>query len=408
MEVDGVMESQEVREPYNFEREYEDLLRRKPAIAGFKECKLSALPVDHPMRDLRNVEAYIEKSWADTYKDEKNKPIDRFCYSAGYLQWLLSSPPGVHDRIHVIINPSNNDIIGLAYGVPRNIRSDNSTFQTVIATGLSVSPAYKGIGVAQLMNVHSKNIIFRQNGNNPYFAWWDDALNRNGHSLEIFRQHDPTFDFIGKFPLLAKFFDFETAFSVLALPYYQKALMRIMFRGRKDGKSLVKPMSETEAEKFYDIFLRAPNEKKAIERRWSKEGFVKEATFKNPYDGDPFKPMYFAFYKNSDIVGGILGYRIPVTQVKRADFMFTDHLFYRDALSMAERKGFLQSTETIAKEQYGVFGSLYLGGFDNSEVFKSLNHLPTFPRVRSLVMGLSSPSGLSRIFKPGDVFIDHH
>jgi len=403
-----VTESPKTGKTFNFEKELEDLLRRKPVLSGFRMVKLSGVSAEHPIRDLRNIEAYIEESWAKTYRYKNGKPISRFYYSAGYLQWLLSSPPDAYEQINLIVDSSNEEVVGLAYGVPRKIRFIDSTFQTVIVTGLSVSPAYTGIGVAQLLNVLSKNEIFTQNGNNPYFIWWDDGLNLNGHSLEIFRRRDPTVEFIGKFPMLAKFFDCDIAFSVLALPFYEKPVIKMLSRKRPANTGLVKPMSATDAEKFYDILLKNPNGKKKLERRWALEGFIKEATFKNPYDRDRFTPMYFAFYKNADIVGGILGYRIPVRELNTADFMFSDHLFYKDGLSMAEKKGFIWSSEKIAIEQYGVFGSLYLGGFDNTDVFKSLYYMPTYPRIRSLVFGISSPSGLGCRLEPRDIFIDHH
>ena len=395
------------KDQLNYEILYDKLLKKHPELDEYEASRLKDLPADHYFRDLKNVAEHIETCWSYTYSEDIKNKKSRFIYSAGYLGWLLSSPSEGFENIMVVTQKTTGRVAGSALMIPRTIRFGQTEFKSGILTGLSVHPDHTGRGIAQLCHIERERLLQSTNENTPVVIWWDAINSEKWHSLGIFKKKQYQIDFIGKYPLLVRFFDYKTTIETVYVPAYEKPLLRLIARIKPARSDMVEQMTPDNAEQFYDKFLFPINEKKFLERRWTKEGFIHDAAFVNPYDNDDFAPLYFAFKKNSEVVGGFLGFRTLSSQIKASKVLFTDHVFFDEALSMKERKTLIKGVETIAYLDYGVFGCMCVGGFENEDVFKKMGYIPTYPNIRYLVLGISSPFEFNRIPAMNEVFIDH-
>lgn len=389
----------------DFNQSLDALMKKHPELDKFTLGRISDLSSDNTSRDIQNIADHVDASWSSTYQVDGKIANSRFIYTAGYLDWILGSGQGHEEKVFTVMDDDN--IAGLAFFVPRTVKFEDDTFDSGILTGISINPSYSGQGVMQLLTLYMKDQIFKDNGDKPYFIWWDNINDKKGHSLTVFKEKDPTLDFVGAYPLLYKMFDSSTATDVLDIPFYEKPLVKLLSGVKHSIRANVRPMDEDLASEGYDKLLASPDSSRRLQRVFSKSEFVRQATYQNDRQNDDFSPIHLAYTTDSGVQAMLLGYRIPVKQKGTGKFMFVDNLISNDHLSNSELRRFLTESEAIANEEYNAFGACYLKNMPNSKTFQLKMYMSDFPHTRALIMGISSPYDLPYVPGPKDASLDH-
>jgi hypothetical protein len=288
-----------IRTLEDLNRQKEALFQKHPELHQYKCCRISEIGIS-----LDELKGFIWECWQTDYQQGAT------IVSEPFIEWIIGDGC-LHELSSLAILNEHEEVLGVVLGIKREYEWYGTRFPSVLNTGFSVDPQYRGQGICQYLRLSYLDANLRQ-GYPLTVGWFDSRHNQPGTAHYLYAKKNEAIH--ADIPFYGKTLDYNMAVRQGQLSTLQKIYLRLstfifpLIKKNSLGKHYVEECRECDLQRYLTLLgssvQQAPLKRVFSERELSRQLFYKQGELET---------ISYCIKQNEKVLGLIYGYKNRVS-----------------------------------------------------------------------------------------------